>query len=475
MLRDSPLGLRASLLAVFGLLVVIAVGAAVALVAVTSAMSHQTAEMGVADGRMRSSLRTKAALLWFTRESDEAASDPTPKTLAAQAAAKAELLADVQETRRLATPSRTVQLDSLVQRTRDYVALREQLQRQGLSVAEILQRGRPVLDGVFTDLQHLVDADDSWARSVEASARSLDRTADAVAVAAAALLLVGFAVTFVATERLLQRPVLALDDAMTRFGRGETNVRAKLEGAREIREIATTFNDVAVRLTRQQQERMELLAGIAHDLRNPLTPMKVALMRFKRGGEASAEAGARLVAVFGKQVARLDAMIGDLLDAARAETGHLELQPRDVDLHSVVDDVVALYGPTSPKHRIEVQAPEEPLVVHADPLRIEQVLGNLVSNAIKYSPSGGLVALRLAKNDGQVGVEVCDEGIGVPEEERESIFEPFHRSGRSRQVAAGVGLGLSVSRKIARAHGGALELLRIERGTTFRLTLPAAK
>lgn len=468
--------MRASLLAVFALLVAVAVGAAVALVSVTSAMSHRTAEMAVADARMRSSLRTKAALLWFTRESDEAASDPTPETLASQAAAQAELLADVQETRRLAIPSRTAQLDSLVQRTHDYVALREQLQHQDLSIAEILRRARPALDGVFTDLQHLVEADDAWARSVQASARHLDATADAVGGAAAALLLAGFAVTFIATERLLQRPVLALDDAMMRFGRGDTSVRARLEGAREIREIAATFNDVADRLAQQEQERMELLGGIAHDLRNPLTPMKLALQRFRRSGQApSAEAVERITAVFGKQVARLDAMTGDLLDAARAETGHLELQPRDVDLHTVIDDIVALYRPTSPRHRIEVQAPEEPVVVCADPLRIEQVLGNLVSNAIKYSPGGGLVTLRLTKSERQVGVEVCDEGIGVPEEERESIFEPFHRSGRSRKVAAGVGLGLSVSRKIAEAHGGALDLVRVERGTRFRLTLPAAK
>ncbi|HTQ47182.1 MAG TPA: HAMP domain-containing sensor histidine kinase [Polyangiaceae bacterium] len=471
----SPPGLRSSMLALFALLIVVAVGAGASLLATTTAMSHHTAEVGVADARMRSSLRTKSALLWFARASDDAASDPTPEALAAQSAARAELLADAQETRRLATPSRTAQLDNLVQRAAHYVELRDQLQQEGLTIAEVLRRATPALEAVFADIQNLVDADDAWARSVQASARRLDAVAGVVTVAASVLLLGGFAVAFVASERLLQRPVLALDDVMLRFGRGETDARAELSGAREVREIAATFNDVADRLARQEQERVEFLGGVAHDLRNPLMPLRLALDRFERGHQPpSAEMSARLIAVVRKQLGRLDAMVGDMVDAARVQAGRLELQPRDIDVRAVVDGVVALYRPVSQEHQIEVDAPAEALVAHADPLRIEQVLVNLVSNAIKYSPGGGRVTLHIARSDGEIGIEVSDEGIGVPEPERERIFEPFHRTGRSREVAPGVGLGLSVSRRIAQAHGGNLELERAERGTTFRLTIPAA-
>lgn len=472
----SPLGLRAAILSLFGVLIPVALLAAGALVGMTTALGRATAEVALADAQMRASLRTKSALLWYARESDVAILEGTPEARARQASAEAELMADVADTRRLATPGRTAQLDSLVQRVSDYVSFRKSVQQEDLPLVEVLGRATPMLEPVFLDLQRLVTSDDAWARSVERSARQLHTLAEVVGIGAGALLLVGFAGAFIHSERLLERPLLTVREAIARFGAGDRAVRAPLEGPRELREIASNFNELADLLARREKERLAFLAGVAHDLRNPLTPLKLAVGRARAESQTtlSPEGWGKLLDVVDRQAARLDRMVGDLLDATRIESGELELHEREFDLGKLLTGVADLYRPTSEIHRIEVEQPQERVVVSADPLRVEQVLINLVSNAIKYSPEGGLVMLALSRAPGEAIVTVADEGIGVAPEERERIFEPFHRSGRSRgEKIPGVGLGLAVARRIAVAHGGRLELVESERGSKFRLTLPA--
>ena len=136
---------------------------------------------------------------------------------------------------------------------------------------------------------------------------------------------------------------------------------------------------------------------------------------------------------------------------------------------------VDLYRHVSPKHELVCVEPNDAVVAECDPTRIAQVITNLVSNAIKYSPDGGRVTLTTS-TEGSVAVfAVSDEGVGVPLEDHERIFEPFHRCQRSRELVPGVGLGLSVTRKIVAGHGGTLELERRDGGgSTFRIRLPLA-
>lgn len=461
------------MLSLFGSLVVVALAAATALVGMTAAISKKTAEVGVADARMRASLRTKAALLWFSRESDISVLRPTADTFAQRAGAEADLLADVDETRRLATPDRLPQLDHLVLKCRAYVALRAELERQGLPLDAILQRATRDLESVFADLQQLVASDTAWTARVESSARRLDATADVLGGVAAGALLLGLAVAFVGSNRLFQRPVLALSDSIARYGRGEHACRARPSGPREIRHIAVVFNDLADRIARQENDRLRFLAGVAHDLRNPLAPLMFAVAKLRLASQPPAvEGSAKVLELVQRQVVRLDRMVGDLLDATSIESGKLDLHPQAVDLGPLLHHVADLYRPGSPMHAIDVQEPGDPVVVWADPVRIEQVVINLVSNAIKYSPEGGPVRIALAASGEHAVVSVSDEGIGISAEERDRIFEPFHRSALSRDLIPGVGLGLAVARKIAQAHGGDLDVESTGTGSTFRLSLP---
>jgi signal transduction histidine kinase len=179
------------------------------------------------------------------------------------------------------------------------------------------------------------------------------------------------------------------------------------------------------------------------------------------------------LAIVARQIDRLDRMIGDLLDSTRIESGRLELRPEPHDVRPIAGHVVELYRPLSSGHEIVLVEPGEAVVAECNATRLEQVITNLVSNAVKYSPDGGRVTVSAFAERSDAVVTVSDEGMGIPPQEREWIFEPFRRTRRSRELVPGVGLGLSVARKIVAGHGGTLEVeSRVGAGSTFRFRLP---
>ncbi len=467
--------LRRSMVALGAVLLCVALVASASLVILTMVLSHETGRMGVADARMRASLQTKVALLAYARASDSAASSRTPPALEQRAQAESELHSALAKTVALATPTRVTLLDDLVRKTGDYTAVRRRLEAEGLPLGPIIERSTPALESVFSDLQQLLAADDAWARATEASARRWDAIATIIGVSAGTLLVIGFAAAAVGTALLLERPILALTGTMVRFAGGEESSRGVPRGARELRQMATTFNELAERLVRQNRDRLAFLAGVAHDLRNPLSAVRLAIDAARRGTQPpSPEKAERTLGLVGRQVQRLDRMVGDLLDAATVEAGRLELRRETSDLRLLVEHAVELFRPSATTHELAVLTPRGPVLVECDATRIEQVLNNLVSNALKYSPGGGRVTIATSLEGTDAVVEVSDEGIGIAPEDRERIFEPFRRTAESRELVPGVGLGLSVARKIVRAHGGRLEVdSQPSGGSTFRMRLSA--
>ena len=169
-------------------------------------------------------------------------------------------------------------------------------------------------------------------------------------------------------------------------------------------------------------------------------------------------------------------MVGDFLDASRIEGGHLELIRRRSDARDFVRDVVQLYETSSFSHPLRLAIPSSPVMVDCDPERMAQVLNNLVSNAIKYSPNGGPVVLSLREEGENAILTVSDSGIGIAHGDLEKIFEPFRRTGASRETIPGVGLGLSVSRRIVEGHGGRIVVQsELGAGSTFRVEVPLAE
>ncbi|HEX3766058.1 MAG TPA: HAMP domain-containing sensor histidine kinase [Kofleriaceae bacterium] len=312
-------------------------------------------------------------------------------------------------------------------------------------------------------------------RAAERTAARWGELADSIGVAAILLLVVGLGGLAWWLQRRTFRPALELAGAIERYARGDRTARASEQKPEEFRTIALCFNDMAQILDRQHADQLAFLAGVAHDIRNPLGALKMATEMIRPDAPLPPEPRLRqLVARIDRQIGRLERMVHDFLDASRIESGNLELQLDDCDLRELAHATVDLFEPAAPTHPLEFRAPDAPVRARCDPMRIEQVLANLVNNAIKYSPPGGAIRVAVTQQPDSVLVAVSDEGEGMGPDEIERIFDPFQRGGVAAQAVPGAGLGLFVARRIAEAHRGTLTVESTRGvGSTFTLRLPA--
>lgn len=331
------------------------------------------------------------------------------------------------------------------------------------------------LEAALAGLDALVHAQVDDANRIRASTEWLDRLGDVIGGVAITVTLVVPALLLWWMRRAVARPMLALSNAMDRFGRGELGVQAPTGGAEELSRMSAQFNRMSTALADQRDARLAHLAGVAHDLRNPVAALRLSSELMDSTRAPLDETARRSMAIVRRQVDRLARMIDDLLDATRIQAGHLELVFEEKDLRSALRTTAELFESTSPIHELVLAMPHEPLVVKCDELRIEQTLNNLVSNAIKYSPAGGRVRIVAQRQGATASISVTDHGIGIAPDEIPRIWDPFRRSGASRGEISGVGLGLWTAKKLVEAHGGTLEVSSVlGKGSTFTMTLPLA-
>jgi signal transduction histidine kinase len=220
--------------------------------------------------------------------------------------------------------------------------------------------------------------------------------------------------------------------------------------------------------------RDEFMAIISHDLRTPLSV--IALNAARLGKMVPAGEGAdqirKMCLQIGDAADRIGRMVDDLLEAERMALAKLRLPARPGELRELARDAVELVAPLVAAQGISlsVALPEEPMVASFDRDRMLQVFSNLLANAVKYTPKGGVVQLTMEANDGYIRVSVSDTGTGIPAEQHERVFRRFTQVGGGR---GGVGLGLYIARRIVEAHGGKIGLVsRPGEGSTFFFTLP---
>ena len=238
--------------------------------------------------------------------------------------------------------------------------------------------------------------------------------------------------------------------------------------------MVARFNAMAATLERQHEMRAAFIAGVAHDLKTPLAALALTIGQLSPDKPLPPEPRLRkLIVMTRRQVTRLERMIGDLVDATRSESDALALALEACDLRDLARDAIALFEATSSSHELVLRAGEDALVVECDPGRIHQVVNNLVSNAIKYSPDGGRIVIGLGAERERAAISVEDHGVGIPSSEIQEILEPFKRASGAASRAPGSGLGLYVVNRIVQAHGGEL---RVEStpgaGSRFTVLLP---
>jgi len=217
----------------------------------------------------------------------------------------------------------------------------------------------------------------------------------------------------------------------------------------------------------------------SHELKNPLTSIlgnaQLLQRRLTRSGGLTAR-DADPLGVIADQASQLNGLIATLFDVSRMAVGQFSIAPAPLDLDALVRRVVAAVRPAYTTHAIAYDGPELPLIVDGDALHLEQALQNLIQNAIKYSPAQRPVIVRVARRDEMVGIDVIDQGIGIPPAALSQLFERFYRAPNvETQPISGLGIGLYVVKEIVSRHGGTIAVASQEgQGSTFTITLPLA-
>lgn len=259
-----------------------------------------------------------------------------------------------------------------------------------------------------------------------------------------AVILLGIAALFLRNQ---MKPIRRLARAADAFGKGHAPVRIKPEGAAEIRQAAAAFNDMQERIQRQIQQRTEMLSGVSHDLRTPLTRMKLQLAIMPESDERQN---------LESDIQQMEKMIEEYLAFVRGEGGE---QPRRIGLDFILREVVE----DARRRGANVACTAAGnLILEVRPNAMKRCLTNLVENAVRF---GSEVAVAARRADRTVEITVDDDGPGIPEGEREMAFKPFVRLDQSRNPATGgAGLGLAIARDVVHGHGGDIRLLDSPKG-----------
>jgi two-component system, OmpR family, sensor histidine kinase BaeS len=287
---------------------------------------------------------------------------------------------------------------------------------------------------------------------------------------------IALALALLLSDRLIQ-PVGELTRAAKRLSRGDLAQRVPVKGDDELAELGQAFNHMAGSLQQAEENRREMTADIAHELRTPLSVQRAHLEALQDGIYAPTPENLQPVL---EQNLLLTRLVEDLRTLALADAGQLQLERTPTDLIDLVKRIVDRFTPQAAARgaalllEIAPNLQETPLILNIDPMRLEQILGNLLSNAQRYTPEGETILVQAARSAGSVLVSVRDHGPGIPPETLVHIFERFYRADRSRSRAeGGSGLGLAIASQLAEAHGGSLTAANApEGGAVFTLELP---
>ena len=310
------------------------------------------------------------------------------------------------------------------------------------------------------------------AQQIEAAAGAL--TMPILLIALAALLVSGLGI-FVMLRHVL-RPLRQLTGAAGAMADGDFSVRVET-GANpaEIDALSRAFNSMSERLENTERARREFVANVSHELRSPITSIR-GFVEGMEDGTIPEEEHPRYLKLVGDETRRLSKLIGDLLALSRLEREDATLEMSTFDINEMLRRaIIRRMGDLEKKHmEVICDFPDDPCIVRADSDRIEQVVVNLVDNAIKFTPDtgDGRMTLSTRAEDGLCTVTVADNGVGILPEDRPHIFERFFTEDRAHTAGKGTGLGLSICQRIMEMHGQSIRLLDTEEGTALAFTLP---
>jgi signal transduction histidine kinase len=312
-------------------------------------------------------------------------------------------------------------------------------------------------------------------------ATTLNRVATALIGAGLLALVVSLLVGMLVGRRLTG-PIARVRRVSARLAQGELDQRVPPSGVREVDELGAQFNVMAdrlsdsLRLLEADRDRLrEFVADVSHELRTPIAALRT-FTELQREGDVDEPTRREFLDRSRQQISRLEWLSTNLLDLSRIDAGIFPLEMRWGDLRDPLGAVVESQAEVAEERGVALtsEAPAKPLMARFDHERMLQLLSNLLGNALKFTPRGGEVQLRLSDGNGEAVIQVADSGPGIRADELPRIFERFYRGtnvGDAR--ASGSGLGLAISRSIVEMHGGSIEIASREgEGATFTVRLP---
>ncbi|MCD2517823.1 PAS domain-containing protein [Massilia sp. G4R7] len=349
---------------------------------------------------------------------------------------------------------------------------------QGFCILEMIfdEANRPV-DYLFLEMNRMFEAHTGLVGGAGKTAREMVPTLDSFWFDTyGRVALTGEPVRFES-----EAPAMArwFDVYATRIGGpGSRRVALLFSDITSRKESEATLRKLASDLAEADRRKTEFLATLAHELRNPLAPIRSGLGVMRMKGDSPASV-ARVREMMERQVGNMVHLIDDLLDIARISGGKLELKKEGADLRTVLSSAVETSLPLveSGRHELTVDLPETPVPVEADVTRIAQVVSNLLNNAAKYTPAGGRIGLALRVEAEQAVITVSDNGIGIPQDQLASVFEMFSQVGQhTERSQGGLGIGLSLVRRLVNMHGGEVGASSAgpNAGSVFTVRLPLA-
>ncbi|HWO75995.1 MAG TPA: HAMP domain-containing sensor histidine kinase [Bacillus sp. (in: firmicutes)] len=281
--------------------------------------------------------------------------------------------------------------------------------------------------------------------------------------------------TYYLTKRITA-PLREMNQAALRIAKGHFDQRVQIKTRDELGELGETFNFMAQELSNLEQMRKDFIANVSHDLRSPLTSIHGYVSAFLDNTIPDDRKNDYFI-IMKEQTERLNKLVNDLLDMAQMESGQFQIRPVTFNLSELIRQVVARMEPEFVNKKINVDLlfeEAEDINVFADPDRIDQVMVNLIQNALQFSPYDSSIKVLLKKEE-QAVISIRDFGPGIKQEDIQSIWDRFYKADKSRSKKVGIGLGLSIVKHILDLHQTDIQVeSEVGRGTTFTFKLSIA-
>ena len=275
--------------------------------------------------------------------------------------------------------------------------------------------------------------------------------------------------------RTITRPIGELSEGIRKMTGGDLSARVNVRGRNEFSELARAFNSMSEKIEALDKTRSQFVSNASHELKTPLSTMKILIETLLYQDPVDPAMTKDFLNDVNKEIDRLNRIVSDLLTLVNIDSGGMKLNLAELSLNALLDEQVKRLLPLARENGIEINLEmKDEITIVGDSLKLQQVIYNVIDNAIKYTPRGGEVETSLLRSGRRALIRISDTGIGIPAEDLPHIFDRFYRVDKARSRATGgTGLGLSIVKQIVQQHGGNITATSIEgKGTSFEIDLP---